>query len=219
MVDEIAPIDEELAELLEEDRAFWERPIMQEARAVSERVHELLGGVAKQFDGTYETERVHLELPKALVYLATYLGVRDAEETSEPSALWQSFLEGQAPEKITHLRDWYIEGLLRLELNHALHDLATGAHHLLHPEERERNKPPEEGREQVWQRRKAAGLLRLALMRMTDDADPPDMDEMARKARTDDVYALMDTACQLAGKRLKEEVEARDNPPQDDIPF
>jgi hypothetical protein len=50
---------------------------------------------------------------------------------------------------------------------------------------------PNDGQESAWPRQRAAHLLCLALLQMTDEDNPPDMHAAAAKSGTSDVHALM----------------------------
>ena len=196
-------------------------PFYQEAQAVSDKVHELLGGP----EGTYETQHITLALPKAFVYLAEYLAIRETESQAVPSLLWQSYQRGNAVAMTTRLRNHYIARMLWEQFQDELHWLAVGGHALYSPEDEGMLNPPEEGAEASWPHKVATGLLRCAFARMANRHGPPDREECARAADRDPVSALMVAAYELAEKALEQAIETRERyksgagDPDDDIPF
>jgi len=108
--------------------------------------------------------------------------VREGQKDAELSPSWQDFLQGKRQDEVKRQCSRYIAKLLEEAFQGELHDLATGAHRVLYPEQDEARGTPEEGRGQSWRQQKAAQLFRLAWQERTDRDGPLDMEKAASRA-------------------------------------
>ena len=71
--------------------------LVAEVRAVTDKVHEMLHGPdgLGETEGTHETRAVTLTLPRAFLYLASYLATRAREKSGEPSTSWAQIDSGE----------------------------------------------------------------------------------------------------------------------------
>ncbi len=97
--------------------------------AVVDRVHGMLNGPDGdgQLMGTYETQRVTFEIPKAFAYLATYL----ASDARDGSALCQDIEAGRIAldsEQVRAIYERFFEQRLHHMMHQDLHLLAGHAH-------------------------------------------------------------------------------------------
>ena len=104
-----------------------------EIQRVCERVHELLNGSGGfgQLDGSYETQKVTITLPKALVHLAEFLAAMSKDDKASGLHFWQ-YVSGVGQDdptprrNMTRMRRTYLERMLWNALQFELHTLATG---------------------------------------------------------------------------------------------
>lgn len=91
-------VDNWLEREIESHKSPYDPNLVAEVRGVTDRVHDMLNGPdgLGQIEGTHETQTVTLTLPKAFVYLASYLATRETEKSGEPSASWGQIDSGES---------------------------------------------------------------------------------------------------------------------------
>ncbi|MCB9989737.1 MAG: hypothetical protein H6868_10485 [Rhodospirillales bacterium] len=204
-----------------------ETPLFKEARAVTDAVHEMLEEEEKHcftVNKNTKLQRVSLSLPKPLVYLATYIAIRERHNDPSTSPLWQSHLDGDAAHLTTRIRNDNLTATLTEHLWNDLHWLATGGHHVLYPEKTAKRgvasfKKPDQ------RYRITIEILRLALLSLVSEA--PDYDIEKPLPREDsgkpDIAtspcAVVATAYDLAGIQIAIKEASESSTIDDDIPF
>ncbi|MEW8418827.1 MAG: hypothetical protein AB2669_00510 [Candidatus Thiodiazotropha endolucinida] len=198
---------------------LWATPLFQEAKAVTDKTHDLLNGEdgMGQIEGTMEFTRISLYVPKAFAYLATYLAIRQRYERPAPYDLWQLFLDGHRKNITTKMRNRFLEHLLFEDMHNELHRLATGGHHILYPEEgteaclHSKHSPDDRFK-------KTIKLLRLALLHLIS-SNSNDLDKIVKDMGE---FSLEGKAkkelIEIAGKYAMEIIESHEDD-FDDIPF
>ena len=121
--------DDWLADEPRPEEIFGE-DLWKETRGVVDQAHELLNGPDGEatFEGTYETERVRLDLPKGLLLLAAYAAIKSERGhiPGEWPAIKAEFERGS--EKWRKIVRSYLTMILWNELYSDLHQLAVGTH-------------------------------------------------------------------------------------------